>query len=510
MELPPALDEEEAFADESAVRRRIALPDGRSLRTHTARGVLINSCFEIGLTVLGFVRRVGIAAFLTQSQYGLWGLILTTLITLSWLKQIGISDKYVQQDDPNEEHAFQKAFTLELLYSVLMYVVIVAALPLYAVIYGHKEIILPGAIVALALIVAAFQTPIWSAYRHMEFVRQRSLESIDPVVALAVTFGLGAAGYGYWSLVWGGLVGATASAIAAVATSRYKLAFRYDRGTMREYFSFSWPLFISALSGLAVVQGTVIVGNISVGLAGVGLIGLAGSFTLFADRVDQIVRQTIYPAVCAVRERRDLFFEAFLKSNRIGVLFGLTFGVGVFFFGPDLITYVLGEKWRGAAGLLQALGLIVGFRQIAYNWTIFIRADGETRPLAINSALQVAAFFLITAPLILWLGVTGYAIGTAAAVAVDVASRMYFLSKLFPGFRILSYMYRSLLPTIPAVLAVGAIRLLETGPRTLGMVVIEILVYLAVTAAATFKFERPLLTEIAGYLRGAGRVREAT
>jgi polysaccharide transporter, PST family len=510
MELPPPLDEEEAFGEESTLARRIALPEGRSLRSHTARGVLINSAFQIGLTGVGLIRRVGIAVFLTQTQYGLWGLIVTTLITLSWLKQVGLTDKYIQQDDPDEERAFQKAFTLELLYSLITYGVIVAALPIYALIYGQHAIILPGAVMSLALIAAAFQTPIWISYRRMQFVRQRTLESIDPVVTLIVTFALGIAGYGIWSLVWGGLAGSVASAVAAVATSRYKLAFRYDRGTMKEYFRFSWPLFLSAVSSLVIVQGTVIVGNFSVGLAGVGLIGLAGSFTLFADRVDAIVRQTIYPAVCAVRERSDLFLEAFEKSNRIGVLFGLTFGVGLALFGPDLVTYVLGDRWQGATRLLQALGLIVGFRQIAYNWTIFIRATGETRPIAIDSAFQVAAFLLITSPLILVLGVTGYAVGTAISVALDLCIRTYYLSKLFPGFRIISYMFRSLLPSVPAVLAVGAIRLLETGPRTPGMVVVEIVVYLAVTAAATFTFERPLLSEIIGYLRGGGRVREAT
>src|SRR4051812_33855059 len=115
VELPPSLDEEEAFGEESALARRIALPEGRNLRTHTARGVLINSAFQIGLTGVGLVRRAGIAAFLTQTEFGFWGLLVTTLITLSWLKQVGVSDKYVQQDDPDEEHAFQKAFTLELL-----------------------------------------------------------------------------------------------------------------------------------------------------------------------------------------------------------------------------------------------------------------------------------------------------------------------------------------------------------------------------------------------------------
>jgi hypothetical protein len=93
---------------------------------------------------------------------------------------------------------------------------------------------------------------------------------------------------------------------------------------------------------------------------------------------------------------------------------------------------------------------------------------------------------------------------------LDLFTRTYFLARLFPHFRVLTYMYRSLLPSVPAVAAVFAIRFLESGPRTLEMVLLELFVYLAVTAAATFKFERALLVEIVAYLKGGGRVREAT
>src|SRR3954451_15055590 len=83
---------------------------GRSLRQHAARGTIINSGFQVGLAGLGFLRRVIIAAFLTREEFGIWGILVTTLMTLAWLKEIGVADKYIQQDDPDQEAAFQKAF----------------------------------------------------------------------------------------------------------------------------------------------------------------------------------------------------------------------------------------------------------------------------------------------------------------------------------------------------------------------------------------------------------------
>ena len=50
-----------------------------------------------------------VAALVSRSDYGLWGLIGLTLWTALGLKsQFGAGEKYVQQSDENQEHAFQR------------------------------------------------------------------------------------------------------------------------------------------------------------------------------------------------------------------------------------------------------------------------------------------------------------------------------------------------------------------------------------------------------------------
>src|SRR3954454_5574047 len=100
-------------------------PHVLSLRSHAARGTLINSGFQLGLTALGTLQRLAVAAWLTRAEYGLWGLLIATLITLVTLKQVGIADKYIQQNEPDQEAAFQKAFTLELGLSLAFFVLAV-------------------------------------------------------------------------------------------------------------------------------------------------------------------------------------------------------------------------------------------------------------------------------------------------------------------------------------------------------------------------------------------------
>jgi lipopolysaccharide exporter len=506
---PAGIVEDEAV--ETAIEPiadRIAL-EGRSLREHTARGAIINSLFQAGVGVLGLMQRVAVAALLTISEYGLWGLIVTALITLAWLKQIGIADKFVQQDEPDQEAAFQKAFTLELAYSGIFFVVACLVFPILGAIYGHTEIVVPGIVLASSLVISAAETPIWVAYRQMRFVRQRVLESIDPVVSAAVTIVLAVAGLGYWSLVLGPVAGSVCGGIAAVATSPYPLRLRYEGGTLREYFSFSWPLLASSASGLVIVQASVLIGNFTVGLAGLGALGLATTFSMFADRLDSLIRRTIYPAVCAVKDRAALLFEVFEKSNRLALMWAFPFGVSLALFAPDLIGFVLGERWREAEVLLQVFGLTIAVRQVAFNWVIFFSAIGDNRPLAVSSFVQLGVFAAVTAPLMIAFGLDGYAAGMAVAVLVDLGVRGYYLARLFEGFRIGLHLVRSVAPSIPPALAILLLRALTDVDRTAGVALAELGLYAALTVASTIVFERSLLAELFGYLRRGVRAAPA-
>jgi O-antigen/teichoic acid export membrane protein len=494
-------------AGDAEARRRAEIEGGESgLRGRAARGTILNSGFMIGLFGLGMLQRLVVAAFLTREEFGIWGIVLTTLLALSFLKQVGISDKYVQQSEPDQEVAFQKAFSLELVISFAFFALVAAVLPLYGLAYGHSEIVLPGIVLGLTIPATAFETPFWIPFRRMQFVRQRTLSSVDPVTAFAVTIVLAVAGAGYWSLVIGTVAGSVVGGIVGVLTCPYRLRFRLDRATVREYAGFSLPLLGYGISSAVVVQGAMLVGNWTVGLAGLGAIALASSISSFADRVDGIVSQTIYPAVCAVAGRRELMYETFLKSNRLALMWGMPFGVGLALFAPDIAHFALGKRWESTAWLLGVIGLLAGFRQIGFNWTIFMRAVNNTRPMFVASLFNVATFALVAVPCIIAFHLPGYAIGMASMSAVAIGARGYYMARLFPGFRIFSHILRAIAPSVPAAGVVLLVRALEGGERTAVIAAGEVVLYVVATAIATFAFERALLGEMIGYLRkGLGK-----
>jgi len=180
----------------------------------------------------------------------------------------------------------------------------------------------------------------------------------------------------------------------------------------------------------------------------------------------------------------------------------MPFGAGLALFSDDLVHFVLGERWRPAAGLIAAFGLTCAVGQVGFNWPIFQRALNDTRPLLIGSLVSVAGFVVVWLPLIIAFGLTGFAAGFAASIAVLLVLRGYYLRRLFRGFRILRQLARAVAPTVPAAALVLAARAVTPGGYDAVRTLALLIVYVAVAAAFTVLFERSLVRELVGYLRG--------
>jgi peptidoglycan biosynthesis protein MviN/MurJ (putative lipid II flippase) len=146
---------------------------------------------------------------------------------------------------------------------------------------------------------------------------------------------------------------------------------------------------------------------------------------------------------------------------------------------------------------------------IGFNWTAYFRARGDTRPMAVAAVGSMIAFLLIGLPLLFLFGLTGFALAVGVQGFVNVLFRAYYLRRLFHGFAFMRHAMRAFIPTIPAALVVLALRVAESGGRSLGMALGELFTYLAVTGVVTWLFESRLLREAAGYVR-PGRAAQAS
>ena len=496
------MNEDAAFHRGDATRRRRREVGPGGLRRRVARGTIINSLYLVAINGLTIFQGLLIARLLGAAEYGLWGLLMVVFGTLSFLAAIGFNDKYIQQDHPDQQAAFEIAFTLQALLAGVFTIIAFIAVPLFTLLYAQPQILVPGLIFASAMPLLALQTPAWVFYRRLDFGRTRMLQGITPVVSFVVAVPLAIGGLGFWALVVGSLVGALAAAAAAIVTSPYKLRFRYERGALREYTNFSWPLLVSSIGVVVTFQVPITIAAREIGTAAVGAIALASQITQYTRRVDDVVTHALYPAICAVKDRRDLLFESFSKSNRLAVLWGFPAGVAAALFASELVQVILGDSWKLAVPLIEVLGVSAAVDQIGFNWTAFARARGETRIIAVQSALVFVAVLGVGVPLLISDGLPGYALGIAAGTVAGLGVRIVYLTRLFPTFRLINHVGGAIAPTVLAAGAVLVGRVLVPGgdtPRT----VVEVVGFTLIVVITTWATERALLREAIGYLRTA-------
>ena len=117
----------------AAVRGRFAFTG--SLRTRAARGTVVNTAFSVGLGGLTLLRGFVLAAFLTPSDYGVWGVLAVSLGALLFFKSAGIGDRFVAQDSEDQTAAFQRAFTAELVLTGACVALMAIAVPILILVY---------------------------------------------------------------------------------------------------------------------------------------------------------------------------------------------------------------------------------------------------------------------------------------------------------------------------------------------------------------------------------------
>ena len=238
------------------------------------------------------------------------------------------------------------------------------------------------------------------------------------------------------------------------------------------------------------------------GLEAAGWITFAMTITRYADRADQIIATTIYPAIVRVRDRVEVLEELFAKSNRLALMWALPFGAGLALFGADLVRFVLGGEWEGAIVPLAGLAVATAIQQLGYNWFAFYRARGEPGPQAVESAVLAASFAAVTVPATLAAGSWGFAAGRIACTGCVLAVRRVYIRRLLPGVRLGALAARAAVPVVAATLPVVALRgALWGGERPLVQALGELALWVVTLVVVTRRLEGVLLAELRGYLR---------
>lgn len=412
-------------------------PPAQSLGQKTIRGVLVTVGGQWSKTLLQLGSTLVLARMLAPDDFGLLAMVAAIVGLAELVRDFGLSGAIVQAKEINDR-LWSSLLWLSVALGTLLMLLVAAAAPLIAALYGEPRLTLITLVLAPGLLLNGICTPLQTKLqRDLRFTLLAKLEVSTMLLSVGAAIGGAFLGWGVWSLVAMSAVGALYR--LAVLTIQAKPHFgwpRIDRSVL-PFLTNGGSIFGSQLLNYAARN----VDNVVVGsFLGPTVLGYySRAYALLIMPLSQIngpLSRVALPVLSRLQDQPDRFRRyisasllviSYVSLPAFAILAGVAF---------PLVEVLLGPNWAATAGIFQLLA-IAGLAQplsSAVGW-LFISLNRAHQQLLYSVAAQpllIGSYFAG-----MWLGgVQGLAlVYSLTSVALLVPSFYFAIRGTFVGWR---------------------------------------------------------------------------
>jgi PST family polysaccharide transporter len=399
-----------------------------ALRQKIFRSGIAVTASSLGVQFLSFVTTIILARLLEPSDFGIMRLAAILLASMYLFAGMGMGPALIASRASTVRAAYHAGSTTAVGGLVLTAVVFALA-PILAG-FMDEEILTP--IVRWmsigVLMISLRIVPNAVLEREMMFGRRIIPDISGAFARMFVAVGLALAGYGVWSLVVAWIAERVVAVVAALIvcpTLEWMKRQKWDRGIARGLWKFGFTQLRTGLVQYIYNNGDgLIVGKV-LGTAPLGFYTQAQTLSSLPVRnISQVVNAVLLPAYAKIRDDKDRLASAFLSCFQFVATLTLPIAAGLFILAPELIIFLIGEKWRSSIPILQIFTLMAFLRPLS----------GSTSPLFLSlhkpeynlrtAMIQGVSMFALIALFIRW-GAPGVAAAVVSAFALGFCYNIY-------------------------------------------------------------------------------------
>lgn len=349
-----------------------------NLKEKTARGFLWGAINNGAMQVLNAVFGILLARQLSQSDYGLIGMLTIFTLIANSLQDSGFVTALTNKKDATRQD-FNAVFWFNIGVSLCLYILFFFCAPLIARFFKEPVLESLSRYYFLGFFIASFSiVPRAILFRQL---RQREL-AIMGLTSLLVSGMVGITmaynGMAYWGLATQTLTFNLMVSILSWALSHWHPTWQFSMQPIREMFGFSSKMLITNIfigvnnNIFSVVLGKIYTKN------EVGIYNQANKWnTMGASAITGMVQGVAQPTFVQVGDTPERLRRAFSKMLRFTsfVSFPVMFGLALV--APEFITVLITEKWLSSAHLMQFLCIGGAFLPIATLYYNLIISRGK-------------------------------------------------------------------------------------------------------------------------------------
>jgi O-antigen/teichoic acid export membrane protein len=370
------------------VRDIAALSEATASRTHVEtrtldrsllHGVAWTAAAKWASQALSWVSWLIVARLLSPEDYGLVGMATIYLGLITLLSEFGLGTAVLAVRELNVEQINQLNGLAVLLGLASLLGSCIVAIPV-----GHffraPQLPLVVVVMSTTFVIASFKTvPLALLQRDLRFKALALIELSQALVLAISMIGFAVAGFRYWTLVCGGVLGAAISTGWVLRLRRVPLALPRPN-SLKRAMTVSSDVLIGRLCWYASANADFLVAGRILGKAALGVYNVAWTLaSIPAERVVALVGQ-VTPAFFSAVQTDPPAIRRYLLGITEGIAL-ITFPVslGLALVARDFVVVVLGSKWEGAILALQLLAAYAAFRSITPLLPQVLQTTGDSR-----------------------------------------------------------------------------------------------------------------------------------
>lgn len=426
-----------------------------SLRTQTISGVCWSLLQNIGGRGVSFIVTIILARILTPEIFGLIGMLAIFMQVSQALVIAGFNQALIQKKDTTEAD-YSTVFWINLMVSLIIYVILFFAAPFIADFYHQPILTQLTQVLSLVFIINAF-----SYVQETRLTKEMRFKTLAIIHIPAVVAGgivsivMAVMGMGVWSIIAMELITRFVYAIQIWMYAKWKPLFVFNKTKAKKLFSFGSKLMISSI--LDTVFGNiylVIIGKFFP-LSSVGYYQTASKVvTTPSSTISNALNSVAFPAFSSIQDDNKRLKEGYKKIIQqllfwVCPLFILAGVLAVPFF-----RFVFTEKWLPAVPYFRILCIIGILYPLNYYNLSIVNVKGRSD---IFLKLEIIKKIFVTIGIIL-----AIPFGIWALLAFQAASSIFsfFLNSYYSG-RFIQYtvweQVKDILPTLLLSIGIGCI-----------------------------------------------------
>lgn len=349
-----------------------------SLKEKTARGLLWGGLSSGLQQVLNLCFGIVLARLLTQSDYGMVGMLSVFVLMAGALQEGGFISALNKRTTVTQAD-YTSVFWFNIIVSLSIYAVLFACAPLIARFYGEPALTPLSRYVFAGFVVSSFNiVPRAKLFRELKVKQTTQITLTALAVAGIVGIGMAWQGYAYWGLATQSIVYAVMMTVQCYALTGWRPDWKFTWTPVREMFGFSSRLIVTNLFQIVNQNLFSILLGRFYGAATTGNFTQANKWnTMGHTFVTQMLQSVSQPVFARLDDKAERL-QAFRKLLRFTSLFAFPAMFGLALVTPEFIVLALGAKWHTAVPYLQLLCLWGAFVPVQSLYTNLLIARGRS------------------------------------------------------------------------------------------------------------------------------------